>query len=109
MPTVQNVVSTLRTGHASLCDIPYRQHLFHLTRSVAAKQLRDTGCCSAARLPVTAPQHQRTEATLAQALVLALTRASVTMQLRSFGIIFDHACGQIMDTGATGVTALISV
>jgi len=45
----------------------------------------------------------------AQHLALALTTASVTMQLMSGGIIFDHACRQIMDTAAASVTVLISV
>jgi len=46
----------------------------------------------AASLPVSTQQHQRTEATLAKHLVLALTTASMTTQLTSGGIIFDHAC-----------------
>jgi len=64
---------------------------------------------SAASLPSAAPQRQRTETTLAQHLALALTTASVTMRLTSGGIIFDHACRQIMDTEVTGVTVLIPV
>jgi len=59
----------------------------------------------AASLPVAAPIHQRTEAMLAQ----HLTTATVTTQLVSGGIIFKYACRQIMDTGATGVTVLISI
>jgi len=39
----------------------------------------------AASLPVTASLHQRTEATLAEHLAVALTTASVTMQLTSGG------------------------
>jgi len=44
------------------------------------------------------PQHQQTEATLAQHLALALTTASVAMQLQlsSGGIIFDRACRHII-------------
>jgi len=61
----------------------------------------------AASSPVAAPQHERAEATLAQHIALALTTASVTMQLTSGGITFNHACRQFMDTGATDVTALI--
>jgi len=46
---------------------------------------------------------------LAQHLALALTTASVTKQLTSSGIIFEHAGRQIMDTGSTGVTVLIFI
>jgi len=46
---------------------------------------------SAASVPLSAPQHQRTEATLVQHLTLAMTTASVTMQLTSGEIIFDQA------------------
>jgi len=68
------------------------------------------GALSSSKLsPVAAPLHQQTEATLAQHLALALTTASVTMQLTSSGIIFEHACRQIIDTGATSVTILISI
>jgi len=67
------------------------------------------GCRPVASLTVAAPLHQRSEATLAQHVALALTTASVTMQLTSGGIIFDHACRQIMDSGAAGVTVLTSI
>jgi len=40
-------------------------------------------------------------------LNMALTAALLTIQLTSGEIIFDHVYGQIMDTGATGVTLLI--
>jgi len=63
----------------------------------------------AASVPLSAPQHQRAAATLAQHLALALATASVAMQLTSGGIIFDHAFRHIMDTGANGVTVLISI
>jgi len=62
---------------------------------------------STASLAVLAPQHQRTEAVLAQHLALALTTASLTLQLTSGVIIIDHACKQTTDTGATGVTVLM--
>jgi len=41
-------------------------------------------------------------------LGMALTTASLRMQLTSVEVIFDHASGQIMDTWATAVTVLIS-
>jgi len=56
-----------------------------------------------------APLHQLTEAVLAQHLALALTTASVPVQLMSGGMIFDHACRQVMDIGATDLTILISI
>jgi len=65
--------------------------------------------CPTESLPVAAPQHQRTEATLAQHLALALTTASVTMQLMSGGIIFDHAYRQVMEPEVTDLTVLISI
>jgi len=64
---------------------------------------------AAAKSPIASPLRQRTEASKAQHLALALTTASVTVQLTSGVIIFDYACRQIMDTGATGVTVLISI
>jgi len=70
---------------------------------IQSVQLKDIGRRPAASLPVAAPQHQRTKATFAQHLALALTIASVTMQLTSGGIIFEHACRHIMGTGATGM------
>jgi len=39
---------------------------------------------------------------------MALTTASLRMQLMSGGIIFDHVYGQIMDMSATAVTVSIS-
>jgi len=67
------------------------------------------GRCSAASLTVMVAQHQRTETMLAQHLALALTTASVAMQLTSGGIVFDHAYREVMDTGTTSVTVLISI
>jgi len=75
-------------------------------KSVLLKDMRGR---PAASLPAAAPQHQRTEATLAQHLPFALTTASMTMQLTAGGIIFGHAYGQIMDTGATDLAVLISI
>jgi len=87
---------------------PFVQICGHQTAPTLVCSTKHMGRHPAASLPVAALL-QRTEATLAQYLASALTTALVTMQLTSGGIIFDHACRQIIDTGAIDVTVLISI
>jgi len=109
MPTPSNDFSALHTSmrhmtyHLALTTLP---SLDQICGTEQLSLLKDMGHRPAVSSQVAAPLHQWTEATFAKHL--ALTTASVIMQSMSGGIIFYHACRQIMDSGATGVTVLTS-